>query len=420
MAKNYIKVENLAGIISTLTSLATTARAWVLPNKAGTFAFLDDVALKSDSKITQASHAGSYTLASGDLTAVNAGQSLVVVGNDTGDLTVPLNATVAFAIGSLIGVRGYDNVVATGGVTITGTNGGLTLPSGQTGVLEKTGTNTWIFNNGSVSGGGGGGTGDVVGPGSSTNNVPALFDGTTGKLLKNSTPTGTGNPVLATSPTLVTPALGTPTAAVLTNATGLPLSTGVTGNLPVSNLNGGTSASGTTYWRGDGTWATPAGGGGGGSGDVVGPASATSGAPALFDGTTGKLLKNSTASDLLTFLGLNLAVQSATVSSGTCTLNCTGLRGDVVFAISAAQSSAFTIAITNDTLVRTLRLHVPITGTVAITTDSDVTMEKVDDRWNDTTHILTLIGPDTGNPFTLSFAKAATDWDLRAGEAQHV
>ena len=64
--------------------------------------------------------------------------------------------------------------------------------------------------------------------------IDALFDA--GPLLKVTkggtgvgTSTGSGNNVLSTSPTLVTPILGTPTSATLTNATGLPIATGVSG-----------------------------------------------------------------------------------------------------------------------------------------------------------------------------------------------
>ncbi len=92
--------------------------------------------------------------------------------------------------------------------------------------------------------GAGTGSGDAL-----VANPLSQFVTTTSLQLKNtiSDETGSGALVFATSPTLVTPALGTPSALVLANATGL----------PVTAINSGTSASSTTFHRGDNTWAAP-------------------------------------------------------------------------------------------------------------------------------------------------------------------
>lgn len=78
-------------------------------------------------------------------------------------------------------------------------------------------------------------------------------------------------------------ALGTPSSATLTNATGLP---------PAGITQSGATSNQVLAWNGS-AWApaTPSAG----SGDVVGPASATDNAIARYDSTTGKLLQDSSA-----------------------------------------------------------------------------------------------------------------------------
>jgi hypothetical protein len=146
------------------------------------------------------------------------------------------------------------NALISGGVGVAPSWGKINLSTHITGVLATTngGTGLSSFTSG----------GAVYATSSSaltTGTLPIASGGTgittfgTGvQTALTQNVTGSGGIVLSTSPSLTTPNLGTPSAAVLTNATGLPLTTGVTGTLPVTN--GGTGvATLTGFVKGNGT-----------------------------------------------------------------------------------------------------------------------------------------------------------------------
>jgi hypothetical protein len=212
------------GFVGNLTGTALTTTN--IPNLSGDISSANTVTTLA----TVNSNVGTFG-GTGAIPVVTVNGKGLVTGVST---VAPNNGTLTLAV-SGIGLSGSASFTAnqSGASTFTVTSNATSVNTNNT-IVARDGSGN--FSAGTI-------TANLTGTATSTTNIPNLTGAITSVNTTTSLgsftsanlaaaltdETGSGANVFATSPTLVTPILGTPTSGTLTNCTGLPVSTGISG-----------------------------------------------------------------------------------------------------------------------------------------------------------------------------------------------